>query len=125
MPLKFLIDEDSRSEALWNALDSLNGAGSGPPVDFVRVGDVGCPILGASDTEVIVWASNNERIIVSQDKRTLIREFYVLADSGIPTCGLFIIRPDARIQDIADYLFLAAHVMQESEIRQSHRFIPE
>lgn len=70
MPLKLLLDENMRSGALWQAIQSYPGK-TDHPLDIVRVGDVATPPLGSSDDAIVHWAAGQERVLISQDVQTL------------------------------------------------------
>ncbi|HZW30916.1 MAG TPA: hypothetical protein VFF52_09435 [Isosphaeraceae bacterium] len=72
MSLPFLIDEDTRDDALWDA---------------IRVGDEGAPGLETLDPDVLGWSVQTGRIIVSRDASTLIAEHDERVARGTWTTG--------------------------------------
>ena len=65
MPLRFLLDEDLRGP-LWNALVRHN-ATSPYPIDVIRVGDANAPPTGTLDPQLLRWAQQQGRILVTFD----------------------------------------------------------
>jgi len=70
MPLKLLLDENLRHASLLTALESQRGQDR-YPLDVARVGDLSCPPLGCDDDEIIQWAAEQDRVLLSLDARTL------------------------------------------------------
>ncbi len=73
MEISFLVDEQLRGQ-LWQAISSHNQHGA-YPLDVVRVGDPADLPQGTPDSDVLVWAEREGRILVSGDRRTLLRHF--------------------------------------------------
>jgi hypothetical protein len=124
MPLRFLIDEDTRAESLWHAITQHNATSQDEGIDALRVGDPDGPDLGMLDPDLLKRSVASGRIIVSQDRNTLIHHHQVLIDGGQPTPGLLIIRRGAKIQDIVEFLALASHYSEAQEWAGTHHFIP-
>jgi hypothetical protein len=124
MPINFLIDEDSRGDDLGNAIEQLNARNPGLELDVIRVGDPGGPPLGIQDPALLEWAIQHQRMIVSQDKATLIAEHDRLVRQGIQTPGLLIIRHGSRVVEIAEYLWLVSHTTTADRWEALWTFIP-
>jgi hypothetical protein len=60
-----------------------------PNVDLVRVQDVG--LNGKDDSEILEWAAENNRIVLTHDKKTMTGPAFQRVEDGLPMCGLFII----------------------------------
>ena len=58
-----------------------------PDVDLVRVQDAG--LSGHEDPDVLAWAADNGRIILTNDKRTMIAFARQRVDDGLPMPGVF------------------------------------
>lgn len=125
MPLSLLIDEDTRDGALWDAILRHNESSPEEAIDALRIGDEGAPPTGALDPDVVAWAAEAGRIIVSRDVNTLIAEHraYILAGNWTP--GLLIIRKDFSIPEIVEYLALICHVADEDEFACGWDHIPK
>ena len=70
--LKLLLDENLRSDALWQAIrtlcESLNLQES---TDIKRVGGDDAPALGTLDDALLEWSASEGRVLVTLDKTTL------------------------------------------------------
>ncbi len=65
MALRYLFDEHLRGQ-LWSAVVAYNDQAS-VPLDVVRVGDPLDLPLSSRDADIIAWAENAGRVIVSRD----------------------------------------------------------
>jgi hypothetical protein len=125
MPLRFLIDEDTRDGALWDAILRYNLAAPDWAIDATRVGDEGAPGLGTLDPDVLDWSVKSGRIIVSRDASTLIAEHDEVVARGTRTPGLLIVRKGFSIPEIVEYLSLVSHVGRPDEISCKRDYIPK
>ena len=116
MSLRYLIDECTIAGDLRNAIDRLSSINR-VSVDVVWVGDAGAPGFGTLDPDLIAWAIEHDRAIVSFDSNTLIGHYYRVTEAANPP-PLLIRRKGAGIGEIVEYLILAAHVLGESEYGQ-------
>jgi hypothetical protein len=90
--LKILLDENLRSNALWQAIGTWRETmGHAYSLDILRVGDSSAPPLGTQDVELLEAAASLGRIIVSEDKTTLPSYLQALI-SRQPSPGLIILR---------------------------------
>jgi predicted nuclease of predicted toxin-antitoxin system len=60
-----------------------------PDLDIVRVQDVG--LAGADDPDVLVWAAENNRIILTHDRATMADFAYERVAAGEEMAGVFIL----------------------------------
>ena len=60
-----------------------------PDLDVVRVQDVG--LAGADDPDVLAWAAENNRIILTHDRATMPEYAYERLDAGERMPGVFIL----------------------------------
>src|SRR6516165_7455231 len=82
--LRLLIDEDVHGDIVEGLRRKL------PAIDFVRVVDVG---LGHSaDSRILEWAAQEERVVVSVDKKTLAVDAWDRVARGLPMPGVAILR---------------------------------
>jgi hypothetical protein len=58
-------------------------------LNLVRVQDVG--LLGASDEKLLEWATDNDRIVLTHDNRTMPSHVADRLNSGLSIPGVFII----------------------------------
>jgi hypothetical protein len=120
--IRFLVDEHLRGQ-LWHAIASHNQHGT-HPLDVVRVGDPADLSLGATDAEILIWAEREGRILVSADRRTLLRHFADHLNGGHHSPGLFLLRPLSPLAQIVDFLVAATYASQPSEWVDVWRYIP-
>ena len=85
------------------------------PIDSVRVGDPADLPLGTRDLDLLLWAEQQSRILVSFDTNTLPLHFINHLAAGHHSPGLFLIRRRARIANVVEFLVLAAYASDEYE----------
>lgn len=125
MPLKIILDECSRDKALWRALQQhLNDNEHLHRDDIMRVGGDGAPGCNTPDNELLIWCAEHGRVIVTQDKRTMIPEFYRKVDEGYTLPGMLIIEPDHPVREIADYLVLLMTCYSHDDLQNRYEFMP-
>ena len=99
---KFLADED-----LPRAI--VRGARRGSrELDIVRVQDVG--LSGKGDPDILEWAAQEQRIVVSRDKSTMPDHAARRMQEGLPVAGLLLVgrRWRSQLRDLIDDLLLIA-----------------
>jgi len=67
-----------------------------PEVDVVRAQEVG--LSGHEDPDVLAWAAENGRILLTNDKRTMIAYARRRVADGLPMPGVFVLRARTTIQ---------------------------
>jgi hypothetical protein len=99
--LRLLADENFKGEITRGLLRRK------PDLDLVRVQDVG--LSGADDADILAWAAQGDRILLTHDFATVPDCAYerVVADASMP--GVFVVPRRLSVrQVIDDVLFLAA-----------------
>jgi len=122
MALRYVLDEHLRGP-LWNALSRHNARGA-LLVDVVRVGDMPELPLSIADSDLLVWAEDQHRILVTADKRTMPLHLDAHVRAGRTSPGVFLLRPRRSLPQIVDFLVLAAHASEPREWRDRIVFIP-
>ena len=122
MPLSFLLDEHLRG-TLWRAIRHHNARGLNP-LDVVRVGDPENLPLGSLDPEILLWAEREERILVSEDRKTLPRHLADHLLSGHHSPGIFTIRGSTTLSRLISFLELAAYASEAHEWQDRIEYIP-
>lgn len=125
MPLQFLIDEDMRDGALWDAIHRHNATAPDWAIDAIRIGDGGAPGLGTLDPDVLDGSVRTGRIIVSRDASTLIAAHDQMVAQGIWTPGLLIVRKGFSIHEVVEYLSLVSHLGKADEFACKRDFVPK
>jgi len=80
-PLRFLVDEDFDNDILRGVLRKV------PGLDIVRVQDVG--LSGAKDPEVLEWAAQAGRVLLTHDVSTMTTHAGARVNSGSAMPGVF------------------------------------
>lgn len=86
-----------------------------PEADLVRVQDV-LP-EGTLDPEVLAWAAAENRILITNDRNTMIGFAYERITAGEAVPGLIVTTNDQSIGSAIDEILLIAEYMPEEEIR--------
>ena len=63
-------------------------------LDIVRIQDT--DIYSADDPVVLEWAAHQERIVLTHDVRTLVRDAYERIEQGLPMPGVILV-PTTRL----------------------------
>ncbi|SRR5260370_30567213 len=122
MVLSYLVDEQLRG-ALFRALLRHNAAGS-YPVDVVQAGDPADLPRGTPDPDVLLWAEQGGRVLVSRDKKTLPAHLANHLQSGRHSLGIFVLRGRLALREFVDLLVIAAYTTDPLLIRDRIEFIP-
>jgi hypothetical protein len=100
MKLRYLIDENL-SPRLRGALQRIE-----PSVDALRIGDQGAPPLGTLDPDVLVYLTATQRLLVTDNRKSMPQHLIDHAAAGFRHWGIFVISKDAPIGALADELYL-------------------
>src|SRR5438876_8684909 len=107
MPLSFVLDEQLRGP-LWNAILRHNARGS-YPLDVVRVGDEPLLPLSALDPEVLLWAEQHGRILITEDKRTMPGHLTAHLAAGRHSPGILLVSLGCTVPRALSFLVAAAY----------------
>lgn len=122
MPLRFLLDENLRGD-LWGALKDHNARGQ-YPVDTMRVGDSPAPPLGSSDADLLLWAEQEGRILVTLDKNTMPGHLRKHLQGGRHSPGVFLVRLSSTVGEVVFYLAAAAYASDPVDWLDRFVYIP-
>ncbi len=86
-----------------------------PEIDLVRAQDA-LP-EGTPDPEVLAWAAAENRILVSNDRNTMVGFAYQRVTAGEPMSGVIATTNEQSIGSTIDDILLVAQCMSETEIR--------
>lgn len=103
---RFLSDENFNGDIIRGLLIRR------PDIDLIRSQDIG--LLGFEDPEVLAWAAEHNRILLSHDRTTMPDFAYVRAVASQPMPGVFIINdrhPTGQV--IEELLLIDACSVQE------------
>jgi hypothetical protein len=101
MRVRFLLDENlsPRLKTILRRLES--------EIDAIRIGDYGAPALGVSDSEILLYLSESQRILITDNRSTIpghLEDFYLRGD--LSHGGILWVRPDAALYDLTVDLHL-------------------
>lgn len=93
-----------------------------PAIDLVRVQNVG--LSGAVDPEVLHWAAQTERVVLTHDVSTMSRHAYRRVEDGLRMPGVFEVSQDARIRGVIEDFLLLAECSHDGEWEGQVRYLP-
>src|SRR5438132_10702867 len=104
--IRFVLDEDVPG-AVGQAIQDHNARGS-YLLDAVQVGRLATLPKGTTDADLLIWAEQEGRVIVSRDRKTMTGHYADHLVAGRHSAGVLIISP-TRIDDLIAQLALIAH----------------
>jgi len=93
-----------------------------PGIDLVRTQDIGP--ASRPDTEVLVWAASEARILITNDRETMIGFAYQRVKNGEPMPGLIVTSKDQLIGEASEDILLIAECLSEDEIASRVIYLP-
>jgi predicted nuclease of predicted toxin-antitoxin system len=84
-----------------------------PGLNLLRVRDVG--LTGAADPDVLAWAAENNRILLTHDRRTIPDFAYARLVAGEPMPGVFVINNRLPVRQAIDELLLFDGASEQAE----------
>lgn len=114
--LKFLADEDFNNRIVRGLRRRLQ------ILDIARVQEVG--LIGKHDMEVLAWAANEDRLILTHDAATMIDFAYSRIDEGLKMPGLIAASQYLPIGDIIEELIMLAECSLETEWSNQVLYLP-
>jgi hypothetical protein len=88
-----------------------------PQIDLVRSNDV-LP-EGTSDPEVLAWAAADDRVLITNDRNTIVRFAYQRVVVGEQVPGVIVTTNEQSIGSAIDDIVLIAEYMSAEEIRDA------
>lgn len=86
-----------------------------PSVEFVSAQQ--SQLDGIDDPEVLERAAADGRVLVSHDRRTMLRHFHDRLKAGKSSPGLLIVAQDAPIADVVEALVILSAVADPEDLR--------
>jgi predicted nuclease of predicted toxin-antitoxin system len=114
--LRLLIDEDVHIDIL-EGLRRRN-----PTIDVIRVHDVG--LNQTPDADILEWAAQNDRVVVSVDKKTLAVDAWNRVGAGRAMPGVAILRTILSNGHAIQELELLAIVGNPEDLRNQVVYLP-
>lgn len=93
-----------------------------PRLDFVSARDVG--LSGSPDLVLLKWAATEQRIILTHDIKTLVRDANQLVAQGEPMAGVIFVPDQLEIGRAINDLELVLRATTESEMRDTVKYLP-
>ncbi len=114
--MRLLTDENFNGAILRGLIRRL------PKLDIVRVQDVG--LMNADDPDILEWAANEGRILLTHDVATITMYAYERVKQRLPMPGVVEVIATAPIGKIIDDLELFIRCSQPEEYEGQVLFIP-
>lgn len=93
-----------------------------PNIDLIRVQDVG--LQEENDPEILTWAANNERILITHDRATMPNFAYERLVMGKPMTGLFVVNDRIIIRQAIDELLSLINCTEPTEWKGIVLYLP-
>jgi predicted nuclease of predicted toxin-antitoxin system len=87
-----------------------------PDIDLVRVQDA-LP-EGTPDPEVLAWAATEDRVLITNDRNTLVGFAYQRVATGAPAVGVIATTNDQSIGEAIEDILLITECMSSEEIKE-------
>ncbi|QUW04760.1 DUF5615 family PIN-like protein [Chloracidobacterium validum] len=84
-----------------------------PDLDIVRVQDVG--LAGSDDPDILVWAAENNRIVLTHDRATMSDYAYERVAAGKGMAGVFILNDRFPVGRAIEEILLLAACTEQAE----------
>ncbi|WP_036477358.1 DUF5615 family PIN-like protein [Myxosarcina sp. GI1] len=118
MKVRFLLDENL-SPRLKLAIFRFN-----PQIDILRVGDSSTPSFGTSDPDILVYLEQSQRILLTDNRASMPQHLEAHWNCNRSIWGLFWLRPQANIREIAEDLNLIWETTEAEEWKNQLAWIP-
>lgn len=93
-----------------------------PNLDLLRVQDVN--LLNVDDPEILEWAANNNRILLTHDRATMPDFAYERLSRNQSMAGMFVISDRMAVRQAIDDLLLIADVTEQTEWKSQILYLP-
>lgn len=116
MSPRFLADENVDADLVMGLRRRVDD------IDIVRVQDVGLRTL--SDPEILAWAADHGRILISHDLRTIPRFVGERLAAELPVPGVILLRATLSIAHAIDELAVIAGASDAEEWNNQIAYLP-
>jgi predicted nuclease of predicted toxin-antitoxin system len=93
-----------------------------PELDGVRVQDVG--LRTQDDPSILEWAAQENRVLISNDRRTMPGFAYAPVEAGLPMPGVILLRADASLKQIIEEILILVGASAEGELDNLVIYLP-
>ena len=114
--IKLLADENFNNQIVRGVLRQNQD------IDIVRVQDIG--LKGKDDPDVLFWAAQEGRIVLTHDVATMITFAYERIQTGLPMPGLFEVKRRVPVGLVIKEIILIVECSLDGEWEGQVRFLP-
>lgn len=93
-----------------------------PNLDLLRVQDVN--LLNVDDPEILEWAANNNRILLTHDRATMPDFAYERLSRNQSMAGMFVVNDRMAVRQAIDDLLLIVDVTEQTEWKSQILYLP-
>jgi hypothetical protein len=114
--MRFVADENFNGKLLAGLRAAL------PDLDLIRVQDT--EMYQASDPDLLEWAAEQERILLTHDIQTVVGHAYARVEAGLPMPGVIEVRLTQSIGAIVEDLVILISASASAEFENQVRYVP-
>jgi predicted nuclease of predicted toxin-antitoxin system len=114
--LRLLTDENVNKRIVRGLIRRI------PRLDVLSVKDVG--LMSSPDLIILCWAANEDRIILTHDRKTMVPDAEQLIAQGEPVAGVILVPDGLGIGRAITDIELAVQCYSESEMRNRIIHLP-
>ncbi len=114
--IKWLTDEDFDNRILRGLRLQV------PAIDILRVQDVG--LAEAGDPQILEWAEQNQRILLTHDRRTMPRHVRERLSIGLSVFGVVIVPQSQSIGDAIEDVNICNEGIEPEELHNQVWYLP-
>lgn len=114
--LRLLTDENFNGDVLRGLLLRR------PKLDLVRVQDVG--LQGREDPDLLTWAAEDDRIVLTHDRSTMPDHAYGRVANGESMPGVFVVSDRRPVREAIEELLMIDECSEQSEWSGLVLFLP-
>jgi hypothetical protein len=93
-----------------------------PGIDLIRVQDVG--LAGAHDPDILAWAAENHRIVLTHDRASLTDYAYERMAAGQEMAGVFIMNDRFPVGQAIEEILLMVACSEQAEWKGRAIYVP-
>jgi predicted nuclease of predicted toxin-antitoxin system len=114
--LRLVGDENFNGDVVRGISARLTG------LDLIRVQDVG--LMQTPDPQILAWAANEDRVLLTHDRRTVPPFAFDRVRAGEPMPGVIVVSDLMPLRQAIDELELFLHCTRPDELRDRVFYIP-
>jgi predicted nuclease of predicted toxin-antitoxin system len=114
--IRFLLDEN------FNGKIARGLRARQPDVDMIRVQDT--PLLGAEDPDILDWAAQEGRVLLTHDIETMTKYANTRLEQGQPIAGVIFVRDTLPIAQVIEDLLVVLGATDSADWENRTTFLP-